>query len=192
MVHSHTVHLPLGALLSPCTVCGTGTSPLHLPHLPHRSRHHLARRPALPRQRARARRLPVPRLGQRQALHVACRRRRRLVRRRAAHSALPHTVRLPRGALRTRCTVCGTGVTRCSRRRRPSRRRRARSTSRTPSRRRRRRRRRRRALLPRRRTSRRCSTSRATRRFATTRARSRRQARRYHYNYGADTALTYA
>ena len=24
MVHSHTVHLPLGALLSPCTMCGTG------------------------------------------------------------------------------------------------------------------------------------------------------------------------
>ena len=24
MVHSHAVHLPLGALLSPCTVCGTG------------------------------------------------------------------------------------------------------------------------------------------------------------------------
>ena len=24
MVHCHTVHLPLGALLSPCTVCGTG------------------------------------------------------------------------------------------------------------------------------------------------------------------------
>ena len=22
MVHSHTVHLPLGALLSPCTMCG--------------------------------------------------------------------------------------------------------------------------------------------------------------------------
>ena len=26
MVHSHTVHLPLGALLSPCTMCGTGAS----------------------------------------------------------------------------------------------------------------------------------------------------------------------
>ena len=25
MVHSHTVHLPLGALLSPCTMCGTGS-----------------------------------------------------------------------------------------------------------------------------------------------------------------------
>ena len=24
MVHCHTVHLPLGALLSPCTMCGTG------------------------------------------------------------------------------------------------------------------------------------------------------------------------
>ena len=24
MVHSHTVHLPLGALLSPCTMCSTG------------------------------------------------------------------------------------------------------------------------------------------------------------------------
>ena len=24
MVHPHTVHLPLSALLSPCTVCGTG------------------------------------------------------------------------------------------------------------------------------------------------------------------------
>ena len=23
-MHSHTVHLPLGALLSPCAVCGTG------------------------------------------------------------------------------------------------------------------------------------------------------------------------
>ena len=28
MVHSHTVHLPLGALLSPCTVCGTGHAEL--------------------------------------------------------------------------------------------------------------------------------------------------------------------
>ena len=36
MAHSHTVHLPLGALLSPCAVCGTGPSPLPLPHLPHR------------------------------------------------------------------------------------------------------------------------------------------------------------
>ena len=26
MVHSHTVHLPLGALLSRCTMCGTGPS----------------------------------------------------------------------------------------------------------------------------------------------------------------------
>ena len=26
MVHSHTVHLPLGALLSPCTMCGTGAA----------------------------------------------------------------------------------------------------------------------------------------------------------------------
>ena len=26
MVHCHTVHLPLGALLSPCTMCGTGTA----------------------------------------------------------------------------------------------------------------------------------------------------------------------
>ena len=25
MAHSHTVRLPLGALLSPCTMCGTGT-----------------------------------------------------------------------------------------------------------------------------------------------------------------------
>ena len=25
MVHYHTVHLPLGALLSPCTMCGTGS-----------------------------------------------------------------------------------------------------------------------------------------------------------------------
>ena len=24
MVHPHTVHLPLGALLTPCTMCGTG------------------------------------------------------------------------------------------------------------------------------------------------------------------------
>ena len=24
MVHSHTVHLPLGALLIPCTMCATG------------------------------------------------------------------------------------------------------------------------------------------------------------------------
>ena len=24
MLHAHTVHLPLGALLSPCTMCGTG------------------------------------------------------------------------------------------------------------------------------------------------------------------------
>ena len=24
MLHSHTVHLPLGALLSPCTMCGAG------------------------------------------------------------------------------------------------------------------------------------------------------------------------
>ena len=24
MVHSHTVHLPLGALLTPCSMCGTG------------------------------------------------------------------------------------------------------------------------------------------------------------------------
>ena len=24
MVHCHTVHLPIGALLSPCTMCGTG------------------------------------------------------------------------------------------------------------------------------------------------------------------------
>ena len=24
MVHSHTVHLPFGALLIPCTMCGTG------------------------------------------------------------------------------------------------------------------------------------------------------------------------
>ena len=24
MVHAHTVHLPLGALLTPCTMCGTG------------------------------------------------------------------------------------------------------------------------------------------------------------------------
>ena len=24
MTHSHAVHLPLGALLSPCTACGTG------------------------------------------------------------------------------------------------------------------------------------------------------------------------
>ena len=30
MVHSHTVHLPLGALLSPCTMCGTGQNALHL------------------------------------------------------------------------------------------------------------------------------------------------------------------
>ena len=36
MAHPHTVHLPLGALMSPCTVCGTGTSLLPLPHLPHR------------------------------------------------------------------------------------------------------------------------------------------------------------
>ena len=38
MVHRHTVHLPLGALLIWCTMCGTGrtTSPLPLPHLPHR------------------------------------------------------------------------------------------------------------------------------------------------------------
>ena len=27
MVHSHSVHLPLGALLSPCTMCGTGAQP---------------------------------------------------------------------------------------------------------------------------------------------------------------------
>ena len=27
MVHSHTVHLPLGALRSPCTMCGTGGPP---------------------------------------------------------------------------------------------------------------------------------------------------------------------
>ena len=25
-VHSHAVHLPLGALLSPCTMCATGSS----------------------------------------------------------------------------------------------------------------------------------------------------------------------
>ena len=36
MAHSHAVHLPLGALLIRCTVCGTGASPLPLPHLPHR------------------------------------------------------------------------------------------------------------------------------------------------------------
>ena len=37
MVHSRTVHLPLCALLIRCTLCGrTGTSPLPLPHLPHR------------------------------------------------------------------------------------------------------------------------------------------------------------
>ena len=37
-VHCHTMHLPLGALLFPCTVCGTVTLPLPLPHLPHRFR----------------------------------------------------------------------------------------------------------------------------------------------------------
>ena len=26
MVHCHTVHLPLGALLSPCAMCGTGAT----------------------------------------------------------------------------------------------------------------------------------------------------------------------
>ena len=26
--HCHTVHLPLGALLTPCTMCGTGAAPL--------------------------------------------------------------------------------------------------------------------------------------------------------------------
>ena len=36
VVHCHTVHLPHGTLLAPCTMCGTGTSPLPLPHLPHR------------------------------------------------------------------------------------------------------------------------------------------------------------
>ena len=36
MAHCHTVHLPLGALPICCTVCGAGTSPLPLPHLPHR------------------------------------------------------------------------------------------------------------------------------------------------------------
>ena len=38
MAHTdcHTVHLPLGALPSPCATCGTGTSLLPLPHLPHR------------------------------------------------------------------------------------------------------------------------------------------------------------
>ena len=29
MVHSHTVHLPLGALLIWCNVCGTGTGYFH-------------------------------------------------------------------------------------------------------------------------------------------------------------------
>ena len=37
MAHCHTVHLPLGALLTPCSMRGTGTSPLPLPHLSHRS-----------------------------------------------------------------------------------------------------------------------------------------------------------
>ena len=36
MVHSHTVHLPLGALLSACTMCGTGKTVIPLSHwLPH-------------------------------------------------------------------------------------------------------------------------------------------------------------
>ena len=37
MVHSHAVHLPRGALLSPRTVWRHRSSPLPLPHLPHRS-----------------------------------------------------------------------------------------------------------------------------------------------------------
>ena len=36
MVHSHAVLLPLGALLTPCAMCGTGTSPFPSPHLPRR------------------------------------------------------------------------------------------------------------------------------------------------------------
>ena len=35
MVHCHTVHLPLGALLTPCTMCGTGDE-LHYFVLKHR------------------------------------------------------------------------------------------------------------------------------------------------------------
>ena len=33
LAHSHTVHLPLGALLSPCAVCGTGTGFVSAPTL---------------------------------------------------------------------------------------------------------------------------------------------------------------
>ena len=29
MVHSHTVHLPLSAPLTPCTMCGTGEDPVN-------------------------------------------------------------------------------------------------------------------------------------------------------------------
>ena len=41
MVHCHTVHLPLGALLSPCAMCGAGADPkamhLHLAAVHERS-----------------------------------------------------------------------------------------------------------------------------------------------------------
>ena len=35
MVHSHTVHLPLGALLTTCTMCGTGIYPPLCAHKDH-------------------------------------------------------------------------------------------------------------------------------------------------------------
>ena len=48
MVHCHTVHLPRGGLLTPCTMCGTGAHPR--PPLPVVAAH-LAARGAHPRLR---------------------------------------------------------------------------------------------------------------------------------------------
>ena len=84
-VHSHTVHLALRALLSPCTVCGTGTPPTWCTTTARDSLWCRGRRGRV-RRRCSAR---CSTCGAR------------------PHMVHSHTVRLPLGAPLIRCAMCG-------------------------------------------------------------------------------------
>ena len=90
MVHSHTVHLPRGALLSPCTVCGTGLGVLV---------GLLTLRLVRPPDNFRLGTVAACTFGNTTGVPVVLR----------PHMVHCHTVHLPLGALLIACTMCGTG-----------------------------------------------------------------------------------
>ena len=85
MVHSHTVHLPLGALLMACTMCCTGGELLSLSEIQQRLEHQ----------------------GDKLAIKMDCEGCEWDARPHMVHS---HTVHLPLGVFLMTCTMCGTQV----------------------------------------------------------------------------------